>query len=58
MMAVRGEGLGELGEKSDGIKEKLIDRDNSMVISRGKVGEVEEGKGGINVVGRRLDLGW
>ena len=31
-----------------------------MVSTRGKgvTGEVEEGKGGINGDGRRLDLGW
>ena len=38
----------------------LIDTDSSVVIPRGKVGweEVEEGEGGINGDGRRLDLGW
>ena len=40
-------------------KRKLIDTNNSMVITRGKVGweEVEEGKGGANGDGRRCDLG-
>ena len=49
-----------LGEKGEGIKPppkhpKLIDTDNSMVITRGKGwgwGEVEEGKEGTN------ELGW
>ena len=34
--------------------------DNSIVITKGKWGweEAEEGKGGINGEGERLDLGW
>ena len=40
-------------------KERLRDRDNSMVIDGGRGLEgVEEGNGGINGDGRRLDLGW
>ena len=36
-----------------------MDTDNSMMITRGKGGweVVDEGKGGINGDGRRLDLG-
>ena len=45
-----GRDLGGLGEKSEGIKQKThkqqYDTDNSMVITRKGVGEVEEGKGG------------
>ena len=53
-----------LGEKSENIKPKkkktLIDTDSSMVITRGKGGwwEVEEGKGGINGDGSKVNLGW
>ena len=55
-----------LTEKGEGIKQtnkqttKLIDTDNSMVITGGKreMGEVEESKGGINGDRRRLDLRW
>ena len=40
LTAVRGDGLGGLGEKSEGIKqrkkERLKDTDNSLVIARGK----------------------
>ena len=45
---------------SKGKKKELMDKDNSMVIVRGKGGggEEREGKGGINADGRRLDLGW
>ena len=54
-MEVRG-----LGEKCEGIKGKRnpIDTDNSMVITRGKVGmgEEEEGIGGINNDKKRLEL--
>ena len=41
-------------------KKTLTDTENSMVITRGKGGreEAEEGRGGINGGGRRLDLGW
>ena len=38
---------------------KLINTDNSMVITRRKGGwEAEDSIGGINGDGRRLDLGW
>ena len=51
-----------MGEEGKGIKQKktLIDTDSTMVISiwKGGVGEVEEGKVGINSDGRRLDFGW
>ena len=52
-----------LGEKGEGIKQKtqkLIDSDNSVVITREKErwGEVKEGTGKINGDGRGLDLGW
>ena len=42
------------------LRKKIIDTDNSLVITRGKGGkeEVEEGKAGINGNGRRFDLGW
>ena len=40
-------------------KRNLIDKDNSVVITRGKGGgEVEEGKGNTNDDRRRTDLGW
>ena len=43
--------------KQNKTKQKtLIDADNSIMITRGG-GEVEEGTGGINGDGRRLDLG-
>ena len=49
--------MGGLGEKDEGIKKKLIDSDNIMVITGGKGGwwEGKEGKEGING-DRRLDL--
>ena len=39
---------------------KLTGIDYSMVMTRGEGGwgDVEDGKGGINGDGRRLDLGW
>ena len=41
LTVVRGEGFGWLGEKGEGIKQKkkktLMDADNIMVITRGKV---------------------
>ena len=42
-------------------KNKLTDTNSSLVITRGKekgVGEVEEGKEGMNDDGRKLELGW
>ena len=63
LTAVRGEEIGGLVRKGEGNKQKNkpIDTDNSMVIARGKersMGEVEEGKGGVNADGRRLGLDW
>ena len=64
LTAVRGEGLGELGDKGEEIKENkqitTTDSDNSMVITRGKWKwrDVEEGKGRVKGDGRRVDLGW
>ena len=42
------------------IKTRAHNTDNSMGITRGqgRVGEVVEGKVGVNGDGRRLDLGW
>ena len=38
----------------------LIDRDYNVAITRGRGGwrEVDEGEGGINGDGRKLDFGW
>ena len=66
LTAIVGEGRGGLGEKGEGIKQKEKQEkvknsktDNSMVSTRGKGrwGEAEEGKGGANSDGGRLDLG-
>ena len=40
LTAVRGKGLGEKGERIKQNKTKLIDIDNSMVITKGIGGEV------------------
>ena len=52
MTAVRGEGAGQLDERTEGIEQKkkqLRDTDNSRVMTRGHGGwrEVEDGKGRI-----------
>ena len=42
-------------------KKNLTDMDKSMMITKRKTGvwgEVEEGIGGLNGDGRRLDMGW
>ena len=47
------------GGETEKKRKKLMDMDNSVVIAsgEGRWKEVEEGKGGINGDGRRLDLG-
>ena len=60
LKAVRGQGVGWLGQKLKGIKQKtpLTDTDNSTRIIRGKgVGEVEEGKEGTHGDERGLTWG-
>ena len=48
-----------LYEKGEGIKERNLDTDSSMVITRGKgVGGDSTGFGGVSGNGGRLDFGW
>ena len=55
---------GGLGEKGEGIKQKQNKTNPQRHKQYGnfqrkkRVGEAEEGNGGINSDGRRLDLGW
>ena len=61
LTAASGRGVRGMGEKGVGIKEKnskqVTDTDSSVVLTRSKAGEVEEGKGGINGDGRTVTWG-
>ena len=53
-------GLSEICERIKRPRKNLMDTDNSVVIARGRggeVGEIEKGKG-VNGDGKRLDFGW